>query len=68
VRNAKAFRGEAYKTASPFNVRTLLNLQNVPVERFGQSNSSELFVKLAQCQYLFQQTEFKKYLAVYPAE
>ena len=50
VRNAKAFRGEAYKTASPLNGTDLLYLQNVPVERFGQS-SHKLFIELAQSKY-----------------
>ena len=48
VRNAKAFRGGATKNAPPFNGIDLLYLQNVPVERFGQSNSPEHFFK-KQC-------------------
>ena len=57
VRNAKAFRGGATTTAPPFNGADLLNLQNVPVERFGQNNSPKLFVQFVQDQYLFRQTE-----------
>ena len=53
VRNAKAFRGEAYKTASPFYGTNLLNLQNVPVERFGQSNSTELLNNLHKVNIFF---------------
>ena len=59
VRNAKAFRGEAYKTASPCNGTNLLYLQNVPVERFGRKNFLRGFVNYAQTKHLFRQTKQK---------
>ena len=57
VRNAKAFRGGATTTAPPFSGTDLLNFQNVPVERFGQSKSPKLFVQFVQTKYLFRQSE-----------
>ena len=46
MRNAKAFRGGATTNAPPYNGTDLLNLQNVPVERFGQSNFPVLLYNL----------------------
>ena len=45
------------RSHSPFNGADLLNLQNVPVERFGQSNAPKLFVQFVQNRYLFRQTD-----------
>ena len=65
-------RGEACFTRPLplFTARTLINLQNVPVERFGQSNSPELLYNLHKDNIFFDRLSFRSkirssFLSVY---
>ena len=53
----KHFEGRRTRPPPLFTYPSKLTLQNVPVERFGQSNSPKLFVQFVQNRYLFRQTE-----------
>ena len=53
----KHFEGRRTRPPPLFTYPSKLTLQNVPVERFGQSNSPKRFVQFVQDRYLFRQTE-----------